>query len=62
MATTTMKKAIRYIDDTHAQVTKAYGWLLGFGDNAKLIYPDDLIEKFQAYLDKIRMLYQNGRK
>ena len=24
MATTTMKKAIRYIDDTHAQVTKAF--------------------------------------
>ena len=24
MATTTMKKAIRYIDDTHARVTKAF--------------------------------------
>lgn len=56
-------------DEEHFTVTakieisdQFYGWLLGFGDNAKLIYPDDLIEKFQAYLDKIRMLYQNGRK
>ena len=51
-------------DEEHFTVTakieisdQFYGWLLGFGDNAELIYPDDLIEKFRAYLDKIRALY-----
>lgn len=52
-------------DEEHFTVTakieisdQFYGWLLGFGDNAELIYPDDLIEKFRAYLDKIREMYR----
>ena len=52
-------------DEEHFTVTakieisdQFYGWLLGFGDNAELIYPDDLIEKFRAYLAKIQAIYK----
>ena len=34
-----------------------YGWLLGFGRRMKLIYPEDEVEKFKAYVDKIRSAY-----
>ena len=34
-----------------------YGWLLGFGDEAKLVYPEDAVEKFRCYLDRIRDIY-----
>ena len=39
-----------------AGITSA-GWLLGFGKKAKLLYPDDVVEQFQAYMDKIREMY-----
>ena len=34
-----------------------YAWLCGFGNKAKIIGPDFVIEEFTAYLDKIRSMY-----
>ncbi len=60
------KKGVFYhkIDDTHFTVTaeveisdQFFGWLLGFGNKAKLISPDDVTERFKAYLDKVRGMY-----
>lgn len=34
-----------------------YGWLLGFGKRVKLIAPDNVVEDFKAYLDKIKNMY-----
>lgn len=31
-----------------------YGWLLGFGKKVKMLYPADEVDKFKAYIDKIR--------
>ncbi len=59
-------KDVQYakVDDTHFSVTamveisdQFFGWILGFGKKAKLLYPDDVVEKFKAYLDKIREMY-----
>ena len=51
-------------DDTHFVVTahveisdQFFGWILGFGKKAKLLYPDDVVEQFRAYIDKIRGMY-----
>ena len=35
-----------------------YGWLLGFGKKVKMFYPADEVDKFKAYIDKIRDAYQ----
>lgn len=52
------------VDEDHFGVTakievsdQFYGWLLGFGDNAKLVYPEVAVEKFRTYLDTVRKLY-----
>ena len=52
------------VDEDHFGVTakievsdQFYGWLLGFGDNAKLVYPEAAVEKFKTYLDRIRGMY-----
>ena len=59
-------KDVRYarVDDTHFSVTakveisdQFFGWILGFGKKAKLLYPDDVIDQFRAYMDKIREMY-----
>ena len=34
-----------------------FGWLLGFGKRAKILYPNDVVEDFKAYLDKVREMY-----
>ena len=34
-----------------------YGWLLGFGRRMKLVSPQNAIDDFKAYVDKIRELY-----
>ena len=34
-----------------------FGWILGFGKRAKILGPEDVVEKFIAYLDKIREMY-----
>ena len=59
-------KDVQYVkyDDTHFTVTakveisdQFFGWILGFGKKAKLLYPDDVLEQFRAYMDKIREMY-----
>ena len=59
-------KDVQYakVDDTHFSVTakveisdQFFGWLLGFGKKAKLVYPDNVIDQFRAYMDKIREMY-----
>ena len=59
-------KDVQYakVDDKHFGVTakveisdQFFGWLLGFGKKAKLLYPDDVIDQFRAYIDKIREMY-----
>ena len=48
-------KDVQYakVDDTHFSVTtqveisdQFFGWILGFGKKAKLLYPNDVIDKF----------------
>lgn len=34
-----------------------FAWLCGFGNKAKIVGPDFVIEEFTAYLDKIRSMY-----
>lgn len=53
------------VDDRHFSVTANveisdlfYGWLLGFGKRVKLMYPQDAVEGFKAYLDKVREMYE----
>ena len=59
-------KDVQYakVDDKYFGVTakveisdQFFGWLLGFGKKAKLLYPDDVIDQFRAYMDKIREMY-----
>ena len=59
-------KDVQYarVDDTHFSVTakveisdQFFGWILGFGNKAKIVYPDDLMEQFRGYLDNIRAMY-----
>ena len=59
-------KDVQYgrVDDNHFSVTakveisdQFFGWLLGFGKKAKLLYPEDVIDEFKAYMDKIREMY-----
>lgn len=59
-------KGVQYskVDDRHFKVTvevevsdQFFGWLLGFGKRAKLMYPDDVVEQFKQYVDKIREMY-----
>ena len=52
------------VDDRHFIVSakveisnQFFGWVLGFGKEVKLIAPDDVVEKFKAYLDKVRDMY-----
>lgn len=52
------------VDDKHFEVhakvaisDQFFGWLLGFGKRVKLIAPDDTVEQFKSYLDKIRSIY-----
>ena len=59
-------KDVQYakVDDTHFSVTakveisdQFFGWILGFGKKAKLLYPDNVIEQFRGYMDKIREMH-----
>ena len=59
-------KDVQYVkvDDKHFSVTakveisdQFFGWVLGFGKKAKLLYPDAVIDQFTAYMDKIREMY-----
>ena len=60
-------KDVQYakVDETHFSVTakveisdQFFGWLLGFGRKAKLLYPDDVLEQFRTYMDRIREMYK----
>jgi hypothetical protein len=51
-------------DETHFVVTanveisdQFFGWILGFGKKAKILYPDAVLDQFRAYMDKIRDMY-----
>ena len=51
-------------DDTHFTITtkvevsdQFFGWLLSFGKRTKLLGPDDVLNQFRAYMDKIREMY-----
>jgi hypothetical protein len=51
-------------DDNHFEVSvildvspKFFGWLCGFGKDAKLISPPAVIEEFSSYLDDIKSQY-----
>ena len=51
-------------DDGHFTVTaeveisdQFFGWLLGFGNKAKLTAPESAVREFLSYLDKIRATY-----
>lgn len=59
-------KYVQYakVDEDHFSVTAKieissafYGWLLSFGDDARLVYPEDAVERFRGYLDSIRSIY-----
>lgn len=41
---------------------KTYGWLLGFGKKARIIYPEEAIKDLKSYLDKVRYIYINLNK
>jgi len=52
-------------DDSHFTVTakveisnQFFGWLLGFGKKAKLISPDDVVEKFKSYVEDVKKMYE----
>jgi hypothetical protein len=36
-----------------------YGWLLGFGRKAQLVYPATAVEDFKAYLNTVMGLYES---
>ena len=43
----------------HVAVSKQfYGWLCGFGDKVQIVSPEPAVEKFKAYLDEMRGLYE----
>ncbi len=51
-------------DNRHFTVTaqvevsdQFFGWLLGFGNRAKIIAPDNVVADFCAYMDKTRSIY-----
>ena len=59
-------KNVQYtkVDDKHFTVSayvevsdQFFGWLLGFGRRVKLTGNPETVEKFTAYLDKIRDMY-----
>ena len=61
-----IKHNVQYakVDDTHFSVTakveiseQFFGWILGFGSKAKLVYPEDVMTEFSGYLDRIREMY-----
>lgn len=52
------------VDDTHFSVSthveisdQFFGWLLGFGKKAKILAPDDVVEQFKTYIERVRDMY-----
>ena len=59
-------KGVRYakLDAGHFRVEleveisdQFFGWLLGFGNQVKIMGPDSAIDAFREYLDKVRCMY-----
>lgn len=59
-------KDVQYsrVDDSHFCVSakveisdQFFGWLLGFGKKAKLIYHEEVLNSFREFMDKIRDMY-----
>ena len=51
-------------DERHFRITvpvavsdQFFGWVLGFGKKAKILEPASVVDKFAAYLDKVREMY-----
>jgi len=51
-------------DDNHFCVSadieisdQFYGWILGFGNKAKILGPNDVVQSFKKYLDKVQKMY-----
>jgi len=64
----TDSKVVQYVkdDERHFIMTaklavsdQFFGWLLGFGREAKLIGGDSVLEQFKAYLDKVHEMYKS---
>ena len=62
------KKGMLYnvVDDRHFSITapieisdQFYGWVLGFGNKAKILKPQKVVDGFTAYLDKVKKLYES---
>lgn len=52
--------AENYHFEVHAKVEVSdqfFGWVLGFGKKMKILAPDDVVDQFKAYIDKIRNMY-----
>ena len=52
--------AENYHFEVHAKVEisdQFFGWVLGFGKKMKILAPDDVVEQFKSYIDKIRNMY-----
>ena len=59
-------KGVSYskLDETHFTVTadveiseQFFSWMCGFGNKAKILSPDFVVDEFREYLDKIRGMY-----
>ena len=59
-------KGVSYskLDETHFTVTadveiseQFFSWICGFGNKAKILSPDFVVDEFREYLDKIRGMY-----
>lgn len=59
-------KGVQYakVNDWYFKVTaevevsdQFYGWLLGLGKQAKIMYPDTVVDDFKEYIDKISSMY-----
>lgn len=62
------KKGMLYnvVDDKHFSITapveisdQFYGWVLGFGNKAKILKSQKVVDGFTEYLDKIRKTYES---
>ena len=53
-------------DDTHFTISakvylseQFYGWLFGLGKRVKILSPQNVIDEYKAYLDKVRKMYES---
>ena len=62
------KKGILYnvVDENYFSITapievsdQFFGWVLGFGNDVKILKPQKVVDEFTEYLDKIRKVYES---